>query len=68
MSGAPICIGIIQFAKPTAPGISAPKIMMRPCSVVSELKNSGLTICSPGLKSSARIVIAMRPPTMNIVN
>src|SRR6476660_5911219 len=41
MSGAPICIGISQFAKPTAPGISAPKIMMSPCSVVIELKNSG---------------------------
>ena len=68
MSGAPICIGISQLAKPTAPGISAPKIMMRPCSVVIELKNSGWTICSPGWNSSARIVSAMTPPTRNIVN
>src|SRR5262245_13768410 len=68
MSGAPICIGISQFAKPTAPGISAPNTMMSPCSVVNELKNSGLTICNPGLNSSARIVIAIAPPMINIVN
>jgi len=68
ISGAPICSGIIQLANPTAPGISAPKTMMRPCSVVIELKNSGWTICSPGLNSSARMVIAIMPPTMNIVN
>src|SRR5690348_13392320 len=35
MSGAPIIIGICQFANPTAAGMIAPKIMMRPCSVVS---------------------------------
>ncbi len=68
MSGAPICSGIIQLAKPTAPGISAPNTMIRPCSVVIELKNSGLTTCSPGWNSSARIVSAMQPPTRNIVN
>ncbi len=27
MSGAPICMGIIQFAKPTKAGMTAPKIM-----------------------------------------
>jgi len=68
MSGAPICSGIIQFAKPTAPGISAPNTMMRPCRDVIELKNSGSTICSPGLNSSARIVSAITPPTMNMMN
>ena len=68
MSGAPIIIGICQFAKPTAAGMIAPKIMMRPCSVVSELKNSGCTICRPGWNSSARIVSAIMPPTRNIVN
>jgi hypothetical protein len=68
MSGAPICSGIIQFANPTAPGISAPNTMIRPCSVVIELKNSGWTTCSPGLKSSARMVSAITPPTMNMVN
>jgi hypothetical protein len=48
MSGAPIISGTCQLAKPTAAGMIAPKIMMRPCSVVSELKNSGWTICRPG--------------------
>ena len=68
MSGAPIIIGICQFAKPTAAGMIAPKTMMRPCSVVSELKNSGCTTCRPGWKSSARIVSAITPPTKNIVS
>ena len=36
--------------------------------VVMELKNSGSTICRPGLNSSARMVSAMIPPTMNITN
>ena len=68
MSGAPIIIGISQFAKPTAAGMIAPNTMMSPCSVVIELKNSGSTICSPGWKSSARITIAIVPPIRNIVN
>ena len=68
MSGAPIIIGICQFANPTAAGMIAPNTMMSPCSVVIELKNSGLTICSPGSNSSARISIAIEPPTKNIVS
>ena len=68
MSGAPIIIGICQFAKPTAAGMIAPKTMMRPCSVVSELKNSGCTICRPGWNSSVRMVSAIMPPTKNIVS
>jgi hypothetical protein len=35
MSEAPICKGIIQFAKPTKAGMMAPKTMIRPCMVVS---------------------------------
>ena len=35
MSGAPIIIGICQFAKPTNTGMIAPNTMMRPCIVVS---------------------------------
>ena len=35
MSGAPICSGTIQFAKPTKAGMMAPKTMIRPCIVVS---------------------------------
>jgi hypothetical protein len=30
MSGAPICIGISQFAKPTKAGMIAPNTMIRP--------------------------------------
>ena len=35
MSEAPICSGIIQFAKPTKAGMIAPNTMIRPCMVVS---------------------------------
>ena len=41
MSEQPICSGIIQFAKPTNAGITAPNTMIKPCMVVSWLKNSG---------------------------
>ena len=37
MSGAPICSGTIQFAKPTNAGMIAPKIMTSPCIVTSWL-------------------------------
>ena len=46
----------------------APKIMISPCSVVSELKNSGSTICRPGSNSSVRMVSARQPPAMNMMN
>ncbi len=68
MSGAPIIIGICQFAKPTDAGMIAPNTMISPCSVIIELKNSGSTTCRPGWNSSARIISAITPPTMNIVN
>ena len=67
MSGAPIIIGICQFAKPTNAGMIAPNTMISPCMVVSWLKNSGCTICRPGWNSSARMVSAMMPPTRNMV-
>jgi hypothetical protein len=67
MSGAPICIGISQFAKPTKAGMMAPNTMIRPCMVVIWLKKSGSTICSPGENSSARITIAIAPPVMNMM-
>ena len=35
ISGAPIINGTCQLAKPTNAGIIAPKIIIRPCSVVS---------------------------------
>ncbi|MNT23185.1 hypothetical protein D3C72_1585970 [compost metagenome] len=68
MSGAPIISGIIQLARPTKAGITAPKTITRPCMVVIWLKNSGWTICSPGWNSSARITIANEPPSRNMEN
>jgi len=67
MSGAPICSGIIQFAKPTNAGMIAPKTMISPCIEVSWLKNSGRNTCSPGWKSSVRMPSARTPPAMNMV-
>ena len=55
MSGAPICSGTIQFAKPTNAGMIAPNTMIRPCIVVSWLNSCGLTNCRPGWNSSARM-------------
>ncbi len=48
MSGAPIIMGIIQLARPTPAGMSAPNIMTSACTVVMELKNCGSTYCKPG--------------------
>ena len=67
MSLAPICSGSIQFAKPTKAGMMAPNTMIRPCMVVSWLNSSGLTSCSPGWNSSARISRASTPPTISMV-
>ena len=44
MSGAPICMGIIQFARPTKAGIMTPKTIINPWLVVIWLKNSGCII------------------------
>ena len=68
MSGAPICSGIIQLARPTNAGMTAPKIITRACVVVIELKNAGSTNCRPGLHSSARMTIAMAPPMKNMMS
>ncbi len=67
MSGAPIISGTCQLANPTNAGMIAPNTMMRPCMVVSSLKNSGFQNCSPGCISSSRIPMASSPPTKNIV-
>ena len=66
MSGAPIIIGIIQLAKPTQAGITAPNTMISACMVVIWLKKSGSTSCRPGMNSSARMIMAMAPPVKNI--
>ena len=68
MSAAPICIGMSQFANPTNAGMIAPKTITRPCTVVRELKNSGLRNCSPGWKSSARMSSAIVPPMKNMMS
>ena len=36
MSGAPICNGIIQLARPVSAGMTARKIMIRPCMVAKD--------------------------------
>ena len=66
MSGAPICSGIIQLARPTNAGITPPKIITSACTVVIWLKNSGFMCCSPGSISSRRISTDMKAPMMNI--
>ena len=66
MSGAPIIIGIIQFAKPTHAGITAPNTMISACMVVIWLKKSGSTNCNPGIKSSSLMTMAIAPPIKNI--
>ena len=66
MSGAPICSGTIQLARPTKAGITPPKIITSACTVVIWLKNSGFTSCRPGTISSARITTDMPAPMMNM--
>ena len=66
ISGAPICIGIIQLASPTNAGMTAPNTMIKPCMVVIWLKKFGSTSCNPGWNNSARMISAMIPPIMNI--
>ncbi len=68
MSGAPIISGIIQLARPTKAGITAPNTITRPCTVVIWLKKCGSTNCSPGWNSSARITIARLPPMNSMVS
>ncbi len=66
MSGAPTISGIIQLARPTNAGMTAPKTMIRPWVVVIWLKNSGCTSCRPGWNSSARMTMAIEPPSRNM--
>ena len=67
ISGAPIIIGIIQLARPTNAGMTAPKTMISACMVVIWLKNSGCTNCRPGCISSERMTSAMAPPMKNMI-
>ena len=68
ISAAPIIRGICQLAKPTKAGITAPNTITNACMVVIELKNAGSTNCKPGSNNSARITMAMAPPTKNMAS
>ncbi len=68
MSGAPTISGICQLARPTNPGMTAPKIMISACMVVIWLKKAGSTNCSPGSNNSVRMTRAMQPPIRNMVS
>ncbi|MNI12175.1 hypothetical protein D3C73_653430 [compost metagenome] len=67
MSGAPICSGIIQLARPTKAGITPPKIITSACTVVSWLKISGRMYWMPGWASSSRISTLMNAPMTNMM-
>jgi hypothetical protein len=67
-SGAPICNGMIQLAKPVNSGIANMSNMIEPCIVNAWLNCSFDMICSPGRASSARISSAITPPTMKNTN
>ncbi len=63
MSGAPIISGMTKFAMPAKTGITNRKISNAAWTEKSPLNCSVLTNCIPGWASSARISIAIRPPT-----
>ena len=65
ISGAPICKGISQLARPTNAGITPPKIIIKPCIVTSWLYLIGSINCKPGSNNSALIPIANAPPNRN---
>ncbi|CPI28894.1 Uncharacterised protein [Bordetella pertussis] len=68
MLEAPICKGIIQLAKPTNAGMTAPNTMIRPCMVVNWLNSSGRKNCRPGSNSSVRSNRASTPPSISMKN
>ena len=50
MSGAPTCMGIIQFARPVQAGMTAPKIMTSACMVVIGVEELRLDELQAGLE------------------
>ncbi len=50
MSGAPTCIGIIQFARPVQAGMTAPKIMISACMVVMRVEELRIDQLQAGLE------------------
>ena len=67
-SGAPICSGMIQLAKPNASGVANSSSMIAPCMVNSWLYCSLLKNCRPGRASSVRISSARMPANRNHAN
>ena len=63
MSGAPIISGSTKFASPAKTGMMNRKISSEAWTENSPLKVFGSTNWRPGSASSARISIAIRPPT-----
>ena len=65
-SGAPSCSGMMAFAKAAKSGVAKSSSMIVPCMVNSWLNWSLVsTTCRPGETSSARMISAMIPPSMN---
>ncbi len=67
-SGAPICSGMIQFAKPANSGVANISSMIVPCIVNAWLNCSFEISCVPGRASSARMSSAIRPPIRKNTN
>src|SRR5699024_9033131 len=61
-SGAPICSGSTKFAKPQTTGVENSSSITVPCMVNSWLYCSLERNWRPGVKSSARISSAIKPP------
>ncbi len=67
-SGAPICSGMIQFAKPAKSGVANISSMTVPCIVNAWLNCSFDRIWVPGRASSARMTRARMPPIRKKAN
>jgi hypothetical protein len=68
MSGAPSISGTTKFAIPANAGMMKRKIISVACTETSPLNVCESTNCRPGCASSARKIIAMRPPSTKNTN
>ena len=68
MSGAPSISGTTKFARPANAGMMNRKIISAACSEISPLNVCVSTYCMSGFASSARKIIAKRPPTTKKTN
>jgi hypothetical protein len=62
MSGAPSISGTTKLASPANAGMTKRKIISDAWTLMRPLKVCGSTNCDPGRASSARKIIASRPP------